>query len=68
MVRVRLVDYMLHWPPGTDVEGTIPGPICPPDFIIPETNLGTLGPVLSLAAATALFAAYKKNLIPIKLV
>ena len=66
-IQTGPVDYMLHWPPGTQVDGTITGPICPPDFVIPETPLGVIGPLTSLLAAAGLLAAFKKNLISIKI-
>ena len=60
------VDYLLHWPPGTNIEGDIMGPICAPDFVIPETTLGTIGSLIPLIIAAVLVAASKKNLISIK--
>ena len=66
-ISVTDVDYMLHWPSGTQIEGTITGPTCPPDFIVPETPLGVLGTLIPLLAATGLLAAFKKGLISIKI-
>ena len=65
-LTVDNIDYQLHWPPGTKIEGIILGPICPPDFIIPENPLGTLGAIIPLIAALGLVAATKKNWISIK--
>ena len=66
-MSVGELDYMLHWPPGKQKDGTITGPLCPPDFVIPETTLGVIGPLASLLAAAGLVAAFKKGLISIKL-
>jgi hypothetical protein len=67
-IPVSVVDYLLHWPPGTQLEGTITGPTCPPGFVIPETPLGVIGTLTSLLAATGLLAVFKKGLISVKIV
>ena len=55
------VDYSLKWPPGKDEEGKISGPVCPPDFVIDESPLGTLGILIPLGAALTLFAFTNKR-------
>ena len=54
-----MLDYKLQWDPYK-TEGKIEGPICTPDFIIPENNLGTLGILTSLLAAIGLMATRGK--------
>ncbi|GAG38799.1 unnamed protein product [marine sediment metagenome] len=55
------VDYTLHWPSCTEVEGTIEGPLCVPGFEVDESPLGTLGTLIPLGAAFALIGLYNKR-------
>jgi hypothetical protein len=55
------VDYSLKWPSGEDLEGTITGPACPPDFVVDESPLGTLGVIVPLSAALALLGLSNKG-------
>jgi len=55
------VDYMLHWPPGKELEGKITGPMCTPGFEVDESPLGTLGILIPLGAAAALMGLYSKK-------
>ena len=68
-MTLGMLDYKLQWDPYK-TEGQVEGPTCAsaPVFVVPETPLGAIGPLLSLLAAAGLLAAFKKNLIPIKLV
>lgn len=66
-VTVGDVGYMLHWPPGKEIDGIIEGPICS-DFVIPESPLGVIGSLTAFLTAAGLLVAFKKNLISIKLV
>jgi hypothetical protein len=43
------------------------GPICNPDFVIPETSFGTLGAILPLIIAAGLLMAKKNNFFTIKI-
>jgi hypothetical protein len=55
-----MLDYKLQWDPYKTT-GQVEGPICGPDFIIPENSLGTAGILASLLAALGLVAASNKN-------
>ena len=55
------IDYVLRWPPGTDVTGKVLGPICPPDFVVPEGPMGTLGILLPFSVALGLVYAFGKR-------
>ena len=57
---IGMLNYNLHWEPYQD-SGTIEGPICPPDFVIPETPLGVIGSLTSLLAAAGLLAAFRRT-------
>ena len=56
---IGMLDYKLQWDPYK-TEGQIEGPLCTPDFVIPENNIGTLGILTSLIAALGLVAARGK--------
>jgi len=58
------VNYLIKWPSAQDITGVITGPLCPPDFVIPEFPLGTLGILIPLAAAIALMRLYYKRSLP----
>ena len=63
-----LGDLSFDWKSGGETgSGTVEGPICPPDLLIPETQFGTLGAILPLVIALGLLMAKKNNLISSKI-
>jgi hypothetical protein len=60
------LDY--EWKAGGDTgDGRVLGPICNPDFVIPETSFGTLGAIIPLMIAAGLLMAKKNNFFTIKI-
>jgi len=55
------IDYILFWPKGPEVTGTVLGPMCPPDLVIPESPLGTLGILLPFSTAIGLAYAFERK-------
>ena len=52
------IDYLLK-AQSSEYDGTIQGPSCPPDFVIPETSFGTIGTITSMVIAALVLALSK---------
>jgi len=56
------IDYMLK-AQSNEYTGDIQGPMCPPDFVIPETSFGTIGTITSMVVAALAIALSKGKLL-----
>jgi len=60
-MTIAPIDYILYWPSGPEVAGEVLGPVCAPDFVVPEGPLGTLGVIIPFATAIGLVYAFGKK-------
>ena len=61
-VGVDEIDYLLK-AQSNEYTGDIQGPMCPPDFVIPETSFGTIGTITSMVVAALAIALSKGKLV-----